>query len=168
MSAGCYAPIRVGIGPTVDTERQVGVIALAAVGFGFEARPTTNGGGLTASLGAGATDMGRTPMLTVRAEPFGAVKVANDFVFLRFSGLLGTRVLFTPGRAVTLANLGIGVSALFDLSNGGFLTGSFGSGGDVWSLHLGPSVQLEYAFGDISRGFFSFPLIFEADRNLFK
>ena len=166
---GCYIPFRLGIGPTVDSSGQVGFIAQAALGLGGEERPSTVGGGITGSLSAGAIGPARTPMLVGRVEPYLGVRVGpGDLVFLRLGALLGGRVHFSPELEDRAASLGIGLSSLFRIFGDGFLRGSFGADGSRWVGYLGPEVQIEYAFGDIRRGYFSFPLMLEIDGNVFK
>lgn len=65
LSAGCFAPLRIGIGPTIDTERQAGVIAFVGAGFGVETRTSATGGGATLRLGGGAT----TPTWCASSHP---------------------------------------------------------------------------------------------------
>ena len=141
LLGGCYVPLRVGIGPTVDATGQVGFIAQAAVGIGGEERPSTRGGGLTASLSAGAIGPAWTPMVVARAEPFLGVRTGpGELVFLRLGLLLGWRAHFSPELEARAASLGIGLSPLIRIFGGEFLNGSFGAGGSRWIGYLGPEV----------------------------
>jgi hypothetical protein len=150
---GClFVPLRVSVGPTVDTQGEFGFIASVSAGVGLGGA-TTSGFGVAASVGGGVSGSSHTPVLVGRAEIFGQGNVAG-IAALRGALILGGRQYFAAQQSGAVLDIGGSLGPLFCLRR-------------CWVARSGldalNSLQIEYVATDPGRAVFGLPLTFEID-----